>query len=447
MQHTHTPSVPASTETRQDADSGDADFAGRVLRRDQLRQAIANGIDHARLSQRHVAVLMVSLERADKLGTFFGVSSDAIMSLALRRLSDSLRLADRYLAVTDEKICVLLPNLKSTAQAWLAAGKIQQVLETPFEIDSESISVRPVIGIAAYPDHAELPEELVVHADIAAGIARSRDIAQHVFQNEDRDETDVYVGLDSELREAIRGNRLMLHYQPQIDFETGQCAAAEALLRWKSVEHGDVSPMTIVRVAEAHGIINSLTGWIMNTALREHAGWVREGFEGGISINLSTLSLKEEDLPEIIGQTLGVWGTDPSRVTLEITESHSLGDEDRSLDVLRRIRALGVRLAVDDFGTGYASLSYVKNFPLNELKIDKLFVQHMRDTKGDQQIVQSVIDLAHNFDLTVVAEGIEDDATYKALKKMGCDLAQGYVVSRAMPGDEFIEWIRARAKP
>lgn len=426
------------------ADAGDADFAGRVLQRDQLRQAIANGIDHARFSQRHVAVLMVALERSDKLGTFFGVSSSAIMFLALRRLSDSLRLADRYLAVTDEKICVLLPNLKSTAQAWLAAGKIQQVLEEPFSIEEQSISVRPVIGIAAYPDHAELPEELVVHADIAAGIARTRDVAQHVFQREDRGETDIYVGLDSELRDAIRNNRISLHYQPQIDFKSGQCVAAEALLRWTSVEHGEVSPMTMVRVAESHGMINSLTGWIMNTALREHAGWTREGYRGGISVNLSTLSLKEEDLPEIIGQTIGVWQTEPSRLTMEITESHSVGDEDRTLDVLRRIRALGVKLAVDDFGTGYASLSYVKNFPLNELKIDKLFVQHMRDSKGDQQIVQSVIDLAHNFDLKVVAEGIEDDATYRELKRMGCDLAQGYVVSRAMPSEDFMPWVRAR---
>jgi EAL domain-containing protein (putative c-di-GMP-specific phosphodiesterase class I) len=141
---------------------------------------------------------------------------------------------------------------------------------------------------------------------------------------------------------------------------------------------------------------------------------------------------------------MGTWGSDPAKVTLEITESATIGDPEQSMAVMKRLKQMGLRLSVDDFGTGYSSLSYVKNFPLDELKIDKLFVQHMRQSKGDQQIVRSVIDLAHNFDLSVVAEGVEDAATFKELKRMGCDLAQGYHMSPALPSPTLLEWLKQR---
>ena len=163
-----------------------------------------------------------------------------------------------------------------------------------------------------------------------------------------------------------------------------------------------------------------------------------------VSINLSTLTLTDADLPDVVSQAIGTWGADPATVTLEITESATIGDADQSLAVMKRLKQMGIRLSVDDFGTGYSSLSYVKNFPLDELKIDKLFVQHMRKSKGDQQIVRSVIDLAHNFELSVVAEGVEDDATFKDLKKMGCDIAQGYLLSPALPSPQFLDWLAKR---
>ena len=189
-------------------------------------------------------------------------------------------------------------------------------------------------------------------------------------------------------------------------------------------------------------MIGSVTTWVLSTVLRHQAEWKRLGVNLDVSVNLSTVTLAESDLPDVISQAIGTWSADPATVTLEITENATIGDADQSLAVMKRLKQMGLRLSVDDFGTGYSSLSYVKKFPLDELKIDKLFVQHMRQTKGDQQIVRSVIDLAHNFELSVVAEGVEDAATYKDLKKMGCDVAQGFLMSPALPTPKLLEWLK-----
>lgn len=425
--------------------SGDSAQEPQIVSRRGLITAIANAIEYARISQRFVGLLMVQLLRPDKLEAIVGTPTVEIMKHAMRRLPSSLRPVDRLVAVTEDKIIIVLPNLKSTAQAWLAAGKIQSALEDGFSVEGDMmLVVRPVVGIATYPDHAELAEELIVHADIATGVAAMRDVAQHVFQKEDRRDSDVYLGLEAPLREAIRTNQLQLYYQPQVDLKTGKCVAAEALLRWNAPEYGAVAPATIVRIAEVSGAIGALTTWVINTTLRQHAEWMKRGISLNVSVNLSTVNLTDIELPDAIKQSIGTWGVTPNRITFEITESATIGDAEKSIAVLKRIKELGVHIAVDDFGTGYSSLSYVKNFPLDELKIDKLFIQNMRHSEPDQKIVRSVIELAHSFKLKVVAEGVEDEATAKELKKMGCDLIQGYVLSPALPVHEFSEWLKSR---
>ena len=414
------------------------------LPRSSLRSTLNNAIDHARIAQRAVGVLIVALSRGDRLDALFGVPTVDIMRRALKRLPGALRPIDRYVQLSDEKICVILPNLKAGAQAWLAAGKVRQVLDAPYSFDDMLAHVRPIVGIACFPDHADDAEELVVHADIAKRIARTRDVAQHVFQREDRRDVDSYLGLEEALREAIRTNQLEVHYQPQIKMKTGACHAVEGLLRWNLPNRGPIAPPAIIRIAEANRMIGTLTAWVMGTVLRHQSEWKHVGIDLEVGINLSTVTLTDSDLPDVISQAIGTWSADPSKVTLEITESATIDDVDQSLAVMKRFKQMGLRLSVDDFGTGYSSLSYVKNFPLDELKIDKLFVQHMRQSKGDQQIVRSVIDLAHNFELSVVAEGVEDDATFKDLKKMGCDVAQGFLMSPALTSAMLQEWLRTR---
>ena len=420
------------------------DANSQEIPRERLKTTLGHAIEHARIAQRHVAVLMVALARDDRRDAIFGVPTTEIMRRALKRLPAALRPADRFVQLSDEKICVILPNLKSDAQAWLAGGKIQRVLEEPYSFDDSLATVRPVVGIASFPEQADSAEQLVVRADIAKRMARSRDVAQHVFQNEDQRETGAYLGLEGPLREAIRNNLLEVHYQPQINIKTGACQAVEGLLRWTRPEQGPIAPPAIVRIAEANGMIGQLTVWVLNTVLRNQAEWKRQGVSLHAGMNLSTVTLTDTSLPDVITQAMGTWGADPAMLTLEITETATIGDAGQSLAIMNRLKKTGIRLSVDDFGTGYSSLSYVKTFPLDELKIDKLFVQHMRASKGDQQIVRSVIDLAHNFELTVVAEGVEDEATFKDLKKMGCDLVQGFYFSPALPSTELLAWLPRR---
>lgn len=414
------------------------------LARVSLKTTLTNAIDHARVAQRTVAVLMVALTRGDRLDALFGTPTRDIMQQALTRLPGVLRPVDRFVQITDEKMCVILPNLKTSALAWLAASKLQAALEAPFSFDEAQTVVRPVIGIACFPDHADRAEEIVIHADIAKRIARARDVALHVFQREDRRDFDAYLGLDEPLREAIRTNQLEVHYQPQIDLKTGVCRAVEGLLRWTLPDRGPIAPTAIIRIAEANRLIGGLTAWILGTALRHQSEWKRHGIDLNVSVNLSTLTLADSDMPDIVSQAIGTWGSDPAKITLEITENATIGDAEQSIAVMKRLKQMGLRLAVDDFGTGYSSLSYVKRFPLDELKIDKQFVQHMHQSKGDQRIVRSVIDLAHNFDLSVVAEGVENQATLKELKKIGCDLAQGFLLSPALPAPQLLEWLAKR---
>lgn len=419
--------------------SGDEEMP--ALTREGLVSAITNAIEFAHVSQRFVGLLVIRLERPDKLESIVGTPTREVLKVALARLPDGMRPVDKLLDVADDKIIALLPNLRNTAQAWLAAGKVQRILEESFVVNGQVVAVRPVVGIATYPDHAELAEELVVHADIAASIAASRDVAQHVFQQEDRRDSDIYLGLENPLREAIRLNQLELHFQPQVLLASGRATSAEALLRWNAPEIGTVSPATVVRIAEASGVIGALSNWIINSAFRQQATWVKNGAPINLSLNLSTINLTDHELPEVVQQALGTWNIDPTTVTFEITESATIGDAEKSITVLQRLKDLGVNIALDDFGTGYSSMSYLKNFPLDELKIDRTFVQQLQLSSADQRIVRSVIALAHDFRLTVVAEGVEDESTAKELRRMGCDLSQGYFHSPALPSDAFIEWM------
>ncbi|MBI3715573.1 MAG: EAL domain-containing protein [Betaproteobacteria bacterium] len=426
------------------APGADPHTNNQQLDRQHLRVALENAVQHARMSQRNVAVLLVKLDRHDRLDALIGAPTGEIMQQALARLPAILRPADRFVAVSDDKICVLLPNLKSSAQALLATDRIHQTLAAPYPGEKRQSMVRPVIGIACFPEHSATANDLIVHADIARRVARSRDLAQHVYQGDERAESETYTGLDSALRNALRANQLSMSYQPQVSLADGKCHAVEALLRWDLPERGSISPVAIVRIAEINGMMGALTNWVLATALRHQSEWRRDGLDISMAVNLSPLNLVDPGFTDVVEQSLGTWGSNPATVTLEITESSTIEQAEQSLAVLQELKKMGLQLSVDDFGTGYSSLSYVKRFPLDELKIDKMFVQHMHDSKRDGQIVRSVIDLAHNFELTVVAEGVEDESTYRDLKKMGCDSAQGYIVSKPLTPAELKAWVKTR---
>jgi EAL domain-containing protein (putative c-di-GMP-specific phosphodiesterase class I) len=242
------------------------------------------------------------------------------------------------------------------------------------------------------------------------------------------------------MRQAIRSGQLVLHYQPKIDLHGGAVVAAEALMRWQHPEHGLLAPGSFIGLAERTGLIRGLTRWLLRAGLEQCAEWRTRGLELGLSVNLSARNLLEDDLPDELESLLEKLQVEPSKLTLEITESAILQDPERAMGTLARLAELGVDVAIDDFGTGYSSLTHLRLFPVRELKIDKAFVINMTSNENDEVIVRSTIDLAHNLGLKATAEGVENEQARDRLLAMGCDMAQGFFLARPMPVEELVQW-------
>jgi len=392
-----------------------------------------------------LAVLIIELRTANRMDVLTGgVSVQAIKRHTDQRLDGLLRSADRFANFAGEQICLVLPGIASQDQAVLAAIKILAELREPFVIAEYQVALRPHIGIANFPESAGDAGQLLMYADIALRIAASEEKGFHVYQNEDQIKTESYTGLDIDLGKAIKANELRVNYQPQIDMTTGRCVSVEALVRWTAPGQREISPGLLIGVAESSGLINPLTLMILNTALRHTAGFLAAGIDIGISVNLSPKMLEDEELPLVIQQSLDTWGVPADYLTLEITEG-SLIKSASSHAMLSRLRELGINLSIDDFGTGYSSLAYLKKLPAQELKIDILFVRSVHKSHGDKQLVRAIIDLAHNFDMVAVAEGVEDQKTYELLRELNCDVAQGFLFSGALSDTDFIDWYRQYA--
>jgi diguanylate cyclase len=235
----------------------------------------------------------------------------------------------------------------------------------------------------------------------------------------------------------------MVYYQPKARLSDGEIIGVEALARWRHVEHGMIPPDEFVAIAERTGLIGPLTGFVLRTAVEQCAQWHRAGYELSVAVNLSVLNLLDLDLPVYIGRLLALSRVDPRWLTLEITES-TIMDTRRGVDALERLAGMGIRLAIDDFGTGYSSLSYLQQLPMHELKVDQSFVMGIGADRNNAAIVRTIVDLGHNLDLQVVAEGVEDQVCWDALRAMGCDTAQGYALSRPIPAATLEEWLRDR---
>jgi EAL domain-containing protein (putative c-di-GMP-specific phosphodiesterase class I)/GGDEF domain-containing protein len=417
-----------------------ADAARREFLRDLEREAAA-----AKESGGRLAILIIELRRVDRLRALLQKPPSAdIQSVVLDRLRNALRGDDCMAALSEEQICLVLPRLSHPVQAVLAAVKCLRVLEPPIVCDGEVAELRPCIGIVTVPEHPPEPEHLLMAADIARRKAAQHEENYHVYEAADAERAEAPRGLEADLERALRANGLDVHFQPQVDLRNGRTVGVEALVRWNHPEQGPIPPETVVLTAEACGLIDSLTFWVLNTTLRHGAALAREGIMPRLGVNVSTRVLAGRELPGIVEQALATWDVPPGRVTLEITESAMIVDQERTLALLDRLKGVGVELSIDDFGTGYSSLAYLKRFPVNELKIDQIFVGALLEDPGDRRIVRSVIDLAHNFDLRAVAEGVKDGRALVELRRMGCDIGQGYHISRPMPAADFRQWWRSR---
>ena len=395
----------------------------------------------ARATDGRLAVLIIELRRVDRLQSLLrGPAPSTTMELVLDRLRKALREEDCVAAISDEQACVILPRLSHPSQAVLAAVKLLRALDRPIAHEGGSAVLRPCVGVSTLPEHGFDPAQLLMTADVARHIAATREEGYHVYQGFEAVEDEVYRGLDLDLERAIRANELEVWYQPQLELESGIAVAAEALVRWRHLKAGEIPPTTVVGIAERTGLMSALNFYILNAALRQASQWRAQDIAPQIAVNLSIGMLTDRELPSMIDQALRTWGAEATQLTLEVAESSMIADAERSGAVLTRLKALGVRLAIDDFGSGYTSLAHLRRLPIDELKIDRPFVGRMLEDEGDRALVCSAIDLGHHFGMRVVAEGVETPAVRDAVSAAGCDVIQGNLVSLPLRPPAFRDW-------
>ncbi len=345
-----------------------------------------------------------------------------------------------------DEFAVLLPN--ATAMAAVAVGqRVLAALAAPCVVGGQPLDVGGSLGVAVYPDHGRDASTLLRRADVAMYVAKRAGGGYALYDPlHDRHSTD-RLTLEGELGRAIEDGALALHYQPLVDLGAGRVARVEALARWSHPRHGMIPPDEFIPLAERTGLIAPLTRWVLEEALRQCRMWARGGIALGVAVNLSARALHDPTLPETVAWLLKRHAVAPDRLTLEVTESALMADPEQARAVLARLSALGVALSIDDFGTGYSSLAYLKDLPVDEVKIDKSFVLGMSASAKDTAIVHSVSELSHNLGLRVVAEGVETVTVWDALTALGCDSAQGYYVSRPLPVSELDQWLQSAPWP
>ena len=323
--------------------------------------------------------------------------------------------------------------------AALVAERLVAALARPFEIRSQTITVAASVGIAL-TGHDSTVTTLLRQADVAMYSAKRRRSGIAIFtRNEDHRALDRLM-MASALPGAIANDELVLHYQPQIQMATGAIKGVEALVRWQHPERGLLYPDMFLPLAEEIGMMDRVTDWVLRTAIRQLKRWNRNGWTLRVAVNVSAQDLRDGRLAETISRLVSLYGIDPGQLCLELTETIMTTDAERAGGMLRELSHTGIRISIDDFGTGYSSLAHIKQFPANELKIDKQFVIGMAGDRDDAAIVSSTIELAHRLGLDVVVEGVENDAAYDATARLGSELAQGFGISHPLTAEEFETW-------
>jgi diguanylate cyclase (GGDEF)-like protein len=372
----------------------------------------------------------------DTLGHHAG---DLVLQTAAPRLRASFRSEDLVARLGGDEFAVFMPGADSSA-AQAAVARLQDALRRPVDIDAISIELDASIGLAWYPEHGNDVDTLLQRADVAMYRAKAAHHPLVIYRPEDDYHSPQRLVLAADLRRALASDQLELHYQPQVELGHGQPVAAEGLVRWRHPHRGLLDPPEFIDVAERTGLIKDLTSRVLDLGLRDLRAWNEQGRKLSLSLNVSVRSLLDRRFPEEVERLLTLHGIDGRALTLELTESSLMVDPDVAKRTMHDLAELGVSVAIDDFGTGYSSLAYLTDLPIGELKIDKSFVRAMRSDTRNAIVVRSTIELAHNLGLRTVAEGIEDEFTFERLRALGCELAQGFHMSKPLPASALLSW-------
>jgi len=414
------------------------DLPNRVLLRDRLEQAILA----AEQDRNSVGLMIFDLDDFkdvnDTLGHHFG---DEVLRQVSTRVRPHLRSVDTLARLGGDEFGVLLPAITDMKDAMRTAQNVHASFVDPFDIEGQTFECGASIGVAIYPGNGRDALAMLRCAEVAMYAAKTTRNGFLPYSPEQETTSVSSLSLRVDLREAIEEDQLLLYYQPKIHLRSGLVTRVEALVRWKHPERGLMQPDQFIPLAERTALIKPLTDWVLDCALSQCRDWHDNGYPIHVAVNLPTQSLLEPFLPQRVSRTLEKWKLDPRVLKLEITESGIMADPPHVLAILHLLRTLGVRLSLDDFGTGYSSLIHMRNLPVDEIKIDKSFIMGMKHNESDAAIVRSIISLAHSLGHEVVAEGVDDEETFRMLSELGCDLAQGYYLTPPLPPDDLMKWL------
>jgi diguanylate cyclase (GGDEF)-like protein len=411
--------------------------------REYFREVVEGRIAAARESGASFAVLLMDLDRFkevnDTLGHHYG---DVLLRELGPRLTTSIGDGGFVARLGGDEFGILLAEATDDpAVLDVVMTRLFKSVSQPFMIDELSLEIGASVGVARFPQDGEDSHALLRCADIAMYAAKETQTEYKIYSADENQHSKRRLGVLSGIRHALVQDEIVVHYQPIIDLDNMRVRGAEGLVRWQHPEHGLIPPGAFVQTVEQTGLIGPLTRHVLERSIAECAAWRKDGRQMTVAVNLSVRNLLDRDLPTQIERLLDTYGLPPESLQLEITESMIMSDPDRALATVGRLSRLGARLSVDDFGTGYSSLANLRKMPIDELKIDRSFVSPMLRNESDLIIVRSTINLGHDLGLNVIAEGVEDSSTLERLATLGCDLAQGYHVSKPMPADAFNHWL------
>ncbi len=415
-------------------------LANRTLWYDRLASALAVARRNPGAS---VAVMMLDINQFKVYNESLGHhGGDELLRRIARRLDKVVRDSDTLARLGGDEFGIVLPLVQDVDKAAeRVARQVIASLAEPFALGDKELCVSASIGIAVYPQHGEDPHSLASHADSAMYRAKWNAAPFLFYEADTIPSAREHLQFSGQLHGALERDEFELMYQPKVDMASGQIRGAEALLRWRHPQQGLVMPKRFVPVAEQLGMITPITDWVLSHALAQSRGWQGNGVQVPVSINVSARSFQAPGLLERVERALEQAGVPGSQLEIEITEGTLMADLDQGAEILGRLRELGVSVAIDDFGTGYSSLAYLKRLPINTLKIDQSFLEDMDTNAQDAAIVRSIIDLGHNLGCTVVAEGVENQAVLDRLQALGCDLVQGFHISKPLDVDRFGHWL------
>lgn len=404
-----------------------------------IDEILAREIARDHRHEQHSAILYLDLDKFKDINDTLGHSSgDSLLQSIALRLRKILRQEDVLARLGGDEFLVLLPN-SNAEKSSLAAQRIIDELTAPFHLSGRDIVVSTSIGICIFPDNGDDSSALLKNADTAMYEAKRQGRNSFVFYREELSERiRQRLELQHDFLRALQQQEFMLHYQPLVDLQSGKIVGAEALVRWMDPQKGLRNPAEFIPFAEESGVILPLGEWVLKTACRQAKYWADQGHPIYVAVNLSTRQFQDPDLFLKISNALSDTGLPPAKLELEITESASMQNPEASIQVMEKLKSIGIKIAIDDFGTGYSSLAYLKRIPADIIKIDKSFVSGIHNDSGDLAIVRTVLALGNSLEKRCLAEGIETSEQFEMLNRLGCHFGQGYWMSKPVHAMEFL---------